>query len=201
MLGTPSHRLRCRAVAAAVALLGSGCALHYEPTLSDHAIMPDYSPDELRALAGRAVKVEVHGNPFAIAQPAFDGQIAANMNDSAAAPAHFVAFRESSIAPRYRVVWNFSPPVTSVAPNAICQGSAEEPSKAGVPIDAYAAFCRDNEALSSVRGRLYYTDTPNSVEFLSLIDQMTAELFPKNVTGLRRSGDARLGAPVSSPRR
>jgi hypothetical protein len=99
----------------------------------------------------------------------------------------------------YRVVWNFAPPRESIAPNAICQGKYEEASKVGMPIDAYAAFCRDGQALSSVRGRLYYTDTQNSLEFLSLVDAMTAELFPTDPTGPRRSGDTRLGRPSSHP--
>jgi hypothetical protein len=176
-----------------------GCVTRYEPVLSDRAITPAYSVPEAQGLAGRTVKVEVHGNPFATRPPAFAGQVAANMNQSAAAPAHFAAYTPSDTTTPYRVVWNFTPPRRSIAPNEICQGKYFEPSQAGMPIDAYAAFCRGSEALSSVRGRLYYTDTQNSLEFLDLVVAMTAQLFPTEVSGPRRSGDTRLGKPQSHP--
>jgi hypothetical protein len=176
-----------------------GCVTRYEPVLSDHAIMLGYSVPEVRGLANRTVKVEVYGNPFATLPQAFAGQVAANMNQSAAAPAHFAAHAAHDAATAYRVVWDFAPSRGSIAPNAICQGKHVEPGQAGIPIDAYAAFCRGGEALSSVRGRLYYTDTQNSLEFLNLVDAMTAQLFPTEVTGPRRSGDARLGKPQSHP--
>jgi hypothetical protein len=186
------------ALAAMVATLAStGCTSRYTPVLSDHALMPGYSADEVRRLTGHAVKVEVYGNPFIVPPHAFDGQVASNMNQSAAAPAHFVADPEGNAIADYRVVWNFSPPQGSIAPNAICQGKYVKTLKPGMPIDAYAAFCRNREALSSVRGRLYYTDTPNSVEFLTLVDAMTTQLFPRDATGLRRPGDARLGDPLT----
>ena len=177
----------------------AGCAIRYEPELSDRAVMPGYSVAEVLSLADRTLKVEVYGNPFAAAPQAFEGQVAANMNQSAAAPAHFAAHATSSAETPYRIVWNFAPPRQSVAPNAICQGQYEESTKAGMPIDAYAAFCRGGQGLSSVRGRLYYTDTQNSLEFLSLVDAMTAQLFPKDPTGPRRSGDSPLGKRVSHP--
>jgi hypothetical protein len=44
----------------ALALL-TACAAHSVPVLSDYAVMPDYAPDRLQRLAGRTVKVEVHG--------------------------------------------------------------------------------------------------------------------------------------------
>lgn len=86
-----------------------------------------------------------------------------------------------------------------MAPNAICRAKDTRTNSGGMPIDVCAAFCRDDEALSSVRGALYYADTQNSLEFLALIDAMTAKLFPADVTGLRRSGDAPLGKPTTHP--
>jgi hypothetical protein len=176
-----------------------GCGAPSVSVLSDRAVMPGYSPDELQRLAGGTVKVEVYGNPFVIPPHAFSGQVAANMNQSAAAPAHFIADPSSDPVGAYRVVWDFSPPHQSIAPNAICQGRHVEPSGPGTPIDAYAAFCREGEALSSVRGHLYYTDTPNSVEFLNFIEAMTTQLFPRDASIPRRSGDARLGSRVTHP--
>jgi len=53
---------------------------------------------------------------------------------------------------------------------------------------------RGDDELSSVRGY------PKPLEFLDLVDAMTTELFPKDVTELRRrSGGARLGKPLSRP--
>ena len=163
--------------------------------------MPGYSLAEARSLAPQSVKVEVYGSPFAVASEAFAGQVAANMSQSAAAPTHFSARARSDLAHSYRVVWNFAPPRESVAPNAVCQARNIQPRGGGMPIDVYAAFCRDGQALSSVRGALYYADTQNSLEFLALIDAMTAQLFPADDTGLRRSGDAPLGKPLSHPTR
>lgn len=186
--------------AAALAVLPStACVTQYTPVLSDHAVMPGYSIAEVKGLAGRTIKVEVYGNPFAVAQPAFAGQVASLMNQSGVAPGHFAAHASGDAAAPARVVWNFAPPPVSIAPNAICQGKYVVPDRSGVPIDAYAAFCRGGEALSSVRGSLYYADAPNSIEFLVLVDAMTTQLFPTDDTGPRRSGDARLGRPLSHP--
>ena len=188
-----------RLLIALIALPFAACATRYTPVLSDHAVMPGYSVAEVNGLAGRRIQVEVHGNPFPVPQQAFEGQVAALMDQSGVAPAHFAAHAADDPATRERVVWNFAPPRESIAPNAICQGKYVVPDKSGVPIDAYAAFCRGDEALSSVRGSLYYADAPYSLEFLILVDAMTTQLFPTDETGPRRSGDARLGRPLSHP--
>jgi hypothetical protein len=195
---SPLRRLARHGLRMALATLPLvGCVGRYDPVLSDHAVMPGYSLAEARRLSG--VKVEVYGGPFAVAPEAFAGQVASTMNQSGAAPAHFTAHGSSDAASLYRVVWNFAPPRESMAPNAICRAKGIRINSAGMPIDVCAAFCRDDEALSSVRGALYYTDTQNSLEFLALIDAMTAKLFPADATGLRRSGDAPLGRPTSHP--
>jgi hypothetical protein len=191
-------RLWTRPGAALVLLSLVACAMHYDPVLSDRAVMPGYSLADVRGLAGRPVRVEVFGNPFSVAPEAFAGQVAANMNQSDAAPVHFAAHVAGDAGSSYRVVWNFAPPRESVAPNEICRTSSVSPS-AGAPIDAYAAFCHGADALTSVRGRLYYADTQNSVEFLHLVDAMTAQLFPVEIVGTRRSGDTRLARPMSHP--
>jgi hypothetical protein len=185
------------ATVAAAPLLG--CSIQYTPVVSDLAVMPGYSAADVRNLAGRAVRVEVYGNPFGLPALAFSGQVAANMNQSASASAHFAAQPSSGDETPYRVVWDFAPPREGSTPNAICRAKSVESSRTGTPIDAYAAFCRGGEALSSVRGRLYYTDTQNSLEFLNFIGVMTAQLFPTDPPGFRRSGDARLGRRLSNP--
>jgi hypothetical protein len=47
----------------------AGCAIRYEPELSDPAVMPGYSVAEVLSLAYRTLKVEVYGNPFAATPP------------------------------------------------------------------------------------------------------------------------------------
>jgi hypothetical protein len=192
--GRPARRF----LAALLALAAPACDIQYTPSLSDHAIMPDYSLAVRQSLAGHTVMVEVHGNPFAVPPQAFAGQVAANMNQSGAAPARFTGAPSTATTP-YRVVWNFAPPHESIAPNAICRGQDTRSNEIGESIDAYAAFCRGDVALSSVRGRLYYTETQNSIAFLRLVDTMTAQLFPTDPTGLRRPGGARLGERLSHP--
>ena len=95
------------------------------------------------------VRLPFRSHVPAVAPDAFAGQVASTMNQSAAAPAHFAAHAAQGVASAYRVVWNFSPPRESIAPNAICQGKYVEPTKPGVPIDVYAAFCRDSVPLRS----------------------------------------------------
>jgi hypothetical protein len=187
---------RSRAVAAAIAGLPlAGCAMQYDPVLSDRAVMPGYSVSDIRALAGRTIKVDVYGDPFAAAPYAFAGQVASNMNQSSAAPGHFTAHPATDPTAPYRVVWNFSPPRESVAPNQICRTKSVPPNNGRTPIDVAAAFCYGEQALTSVRGSLYYTGTQNSIEFLRLVDAVTTQLFPVEIDAPRRSGDSRLGKP------
>lgn len=190
-----SFRHRGVIMAALVLPTVAACAPQYDPVLSDVAVMPAYSIDEVHALADRSVRVEVYGDPFSVATDAFAGQVAANMNQANAAPAHFSAHAGNDARRAYHVVWNFSPPRESLAPNQVCRTTSAPPGAGGTPIDAYAAFCYGGDALTSVRGRLYYTDTQNSVEFLHLVDAMTEQLFPTEVRGPLRSGDSRLGRP------
>jgi hypothetical protein len=39
----------------------AGCAIRYEPELSDRAVMPGYSGAQVLSLADRTLKVEVYG--------------------------------------------------------------------------------------------------------------------------------------------
>jgi hypothetical protein len=196
----PRRTARWSALLTALTLLPlSACATRYDPVLSDRALMPDYSVAEVQGMAHHTVNVEVYGNPFDVTPQAFAGQVAANMNQNDVAPAHFAAQVASNTAKPYRVVWNFAPPSTGVTPNAICEARFVRPDSRGAPIDAYVAYCRGRVALSSVRGRLYYTDSDNSLEFLSLVDAMTTALFPPSASGQRRSGDTTLGKPLSHP--
>jgi len=186
-------------MAAVLTVSMMGCVGLDEPLLSDRAVMPGYSVTKVQGLAGHTITIEVYGNPFSVPPQAFDGQIAANMNQSAAAPMRFAAHAPGDTAEPYHVVWNFTPPQESIAPNAICRADFVQSNSSGTPIEAYAAFCLGREALSSVRGHLYYADTQNSLEFLRFVDAMTTELFPTEGIGQRRSGDAKLGKPVSHP--
>ena len=94
----PAERLMSRhaLLVLLMALPLVGCVGRYDPVLTDQALMPGYSLAEARSLVG--VKVEVYGNPFAVAPEAFAGQVASTMNQSAAAPARFTAHGPSAAA-------------------------------------------------------------------------------------------------------
>jgi hypothetical protein len=51
----------------------------------------------------------------------------------------------------------------------------------------------------SARVKLYYTETQNSIEFMTLVASMTAKLFPADPPRFRRSGEARLAEPPPKP--
>jgi hypothetical protein len=91
----------------------------------------------------------------------------------------------------YRVVWDFAPR-RGRAPDQICAASGAAGERPSRPIDAQAALCRDGKALTAVRARLYYADTPNSLEFIALVDDATRALFPARPPAVRRAGAARL---------
>lgn len=180
----------------------AACDVVYQPILSDYAVMPEYSAAVVeRAVPNRDLKVEVHGSPFNVPPAAFAGQVAAQMNQSSVVETHFTTNPGYSALPPYRIVWNFAPPRTSIAPNAICAGRYDNLEEIGSdpPIDAYGAFCRGDAALTSARIRIYYTDTQNSIEFMDVVASMTAKLFPTEPPRLRRSGDARLAEPPPKP--
>jgi hypothetical protein len=170
----------------------AGCAAAPVRTMSDYAVMPDYSSDLIEGLRDRPIKVEVRGDPFQLSAEAFAGQIAAAMSDVKDAPAlTFSSHDAPDLAPGYRVVWDFAAP-RGPAPDELCAAVLAPPERAPLPIDAYAALCRDDKALTAVRARLYYTDTPNSLEFIALVDATTRALFPDRPPLVRRVGAARL---------
>ena len=180
----------------------AGCDVAYEPALSDYAVMPAYSAAVVeRAVLNHDLEVEVYGNPFDISPTAFAGQVAAQMNQASVVQTHFTSQPGDSALPPYRVVWDFAPPRISIPPNAVCKVPHTDPEKIGGtrPIDAYAAFCRGDAALTSARVRLYYTETQNSIEFMTLVASMTAKLFPAEPPRFRRSGEVRLAEPPPKP--
>src|SRR6185295_4968236 len=129
-------------LAAVLSVIGlSACATaQLVSALSDYAVMPAYSAEELqRAVANRSLPVLVHGR-----SPADD--IAAGMNRSGAlGSVQFRATASDNPGNRYRVVWNFAPPVESIAPNEICAAAPADGRRAGPSVDAYAAFCRGDQ--------------------------------------------------------
>ncbi|MBV8168544.1 MAG: hypothetical protein JO021_17245 [Alphaproteobacteria bacterium] len=184
-----------RGLLALTLLLGGwlvGCAPGPVRTMSEHAVMPDYSNDVVEALRDHPVKVEVRGDPFGLPAGAFAGQIAAAMSDVRDMPALAFSSRDlPDLAPGYRVVWDFAAR-RGPAPDELCGAATPPIERPALPIDAYAVLCRDDKALSAVRVRLYYTDTPNSLEFIALVDAATRALFPDRPPAFRRVGTSRL---------
>jgi len=168
--------------------------------LSEYAVTPDYSRALLDdALRGRAVRVEVVGNPFDLPPAAFAGQIAAAMTDAHAYDVGFVGrdadAPSSGLVRDFKVVWDFAPP-GALAPDEICGVRDRGGARAKLPIDAYVALCRDGKALTALRAKLYYTDTQNSLEFIGLVDDATRALFPTQLPAYRHPGDARVAPQV-----
>jgi hypothetical protein len=178
-----------------LALALAACAPAPVAVLSDYAVTPEFSRDLLdRELPGRVVRVVVHGDPFGLPGAAFAGQVAAEMNQAGAVEARFATRADNDFAPGWTVVWNFAPP-QALAPDAVCAGPADG-APAHLPIDGYVALCRAGKALTAVRARLYYADTPNSVEFIALVDDATRALFPRDLPAFRRPGDATIAPQV-----
>lgn len=181
---------------ALLAILVVGCQPSPVRVLSEYAVTPDYSRQQLDDdLTGRAVKVEVFGNPFDVPPAAFSGQIAAEMTEAHVFDARFVGRDGEPGVSGYAVVWDFAPP-RALAPDEICAERAPRGDRAPLPIDAYVALCRAGKALTAVRAKLYYTGTQNSLEFIGLVDDAAHALFPSQLPALRRPGDARIAPQV-----
>jgi hypothetical protein len=170
----------------------AGCAPAPVAMMSDYAVMPGYSSALVATLRDRPIKVEVRGDPFGLPAEAFAGQIAATMSDVQDAPALLFASHDApDLVPGYRVVWDFAAR-RGLAPDELCGAAAPPADREALPIDAYAALCREDKALTAVRARLYYTDTPGSLEFIALVDATTRALFPGRPPAVRRVGAAPL---------
>lgn len=178
------------------ATLAAACAPVPVRLLSDYAVTPGYARDEVEAaLRGQVVRVTVQGDPFGLSPEAFAGQVAASMEDAGAIEAGFASRDGTPTLAGWAVIWRFAPP-RALAPDAICAGGSVGGSGRARPIDAYVALCRDGRALTAVRARLHYTDTPGSLEFIALVDETTRALFPVRPPVFRRAGGARLAPQV-----
>lgn len=176
-------------------LAAAACAPVPVRVLSDYAVMADYARGEVEAaLRGQVVRVAVQGDPFGLPPEAFAGQVAASMTDSGAIDAGFASHDAAVTLAGWSVVWRFAPP-RALAPDEICGGGSDGPGGRARPVDAYVALCREGRALTAVRARLHYTDTPGSLEFIALVDDATRALFPARPPVFRRAGGARLAPP------
>jgi hypothetical protein len=171
--------------------------------LSDYAVMPAYSAEEVqKATAERTIPIVVQGRPSHWTRTALEADVAAGMNGSSALRGvQFQAAPADSPGQRYRVVWKFAPPVESLPPNEICARAHDDYNPERLLIEAYAAFCRGDKALSSVRGRLLAAEGQDAATLAKLVRAMTAALFPADPPSYRRSGDARLIEARSPSRR
>lgn len=188
----PARLVRCFCVARLALGLSALAGCTPVPILSEYAVTPEYSLDLLDAeVRGHDLKVEVHGSPFGVAPEAFAGQLAAEMNQAQAFAVNFTSHDTGKMAPGFKVVWDFAP-AHELTPDEVCSSTDSDSAAASLPIDAYAALCRENKALSAVRAKLFYTGTQNSIEFIGLVDDVTRALFPTKLPAFRRLGDARV---------
>jgi hypothetical protein len=176
------------ALAAAYVSLG-GCSQIV--IVSDPVTHPNYVKDEeLYAARNGAIRVEVDGDTFGLPREQFADLVVDRMR--ASYYRHDMFTREASRAtdPRYKIVmmFNADPAVSGNNLCAAAQPFAPVPRPKGERSVLLAAFCGGTLALSENSGwvALSGVDDPN---FVRLVDQVTATLFPKTDIRYTSGGD------------
>lgn len=164
-------------IIAAAALVLAGCG-----GISAHPRLPatSYAYQAAQYVGhGRALPIEVQGNPFAAPRDGFAADVAASMQGHARGTApKFVPAADGAGGP-YRVVIAFSPQ-NVVRHGDLCEGTMPT----GVPgpgetLEAVAEFCQGSRMLSASAGTAPMMAGPDTPEFQTLMARLTASLFPR----------------------
>ncbi len=147
-----------------------------------------YDPAEFRyAAQDKALRTEIHGNPFETEDGAFREAVSAAMQ-----PGHWgfdVIFTprtrltdqpDERARSEYFVAVTFDTNLDDGP--ALCAGetdSSDGASTAEGIVDARMAFCRDGQLLSTTRGVVQGVAGPADGRFVTMIARMTRELFPQ----------------------
>lgn len=162
--------------------------------LTQQEISPSYKSGEFAyAGADRDMKVVVVGNPFGGDQETFGRTVTGYMQGNHWGPrTNFTTAPGASARNSYRVVMLFDPPKTLVGMR-LCrvEGSALPTVRTGDEIILFAAFCRGNESMTEIKGRIAGATGPEDPVFGYLIGQVTNALFPPD----RRFEDDHGGCP------
>jgi hypothetical protein len=149
--------------------------------LTQQEISPSYKSGEFAyAGADRDMKVVVVGNPFGGDQEAFGRAVTGYMQGNHWGPrTNFTTAPGASARNIYRVIMLFDPPKTLVGMR-LCRetASALPTERTGQKIVVFAAFCRGNETMTEIKGRIREATGSEDPAFGDLIAQVTNALFP-----------------------
>jgi hypothetical protein len=162
-----------------VAVLAGGCAGNVR--LTQQEISPVYTASEFSyAGADRDLRVDIVGNPFGGDQRQFDSIITGYMQGSHwGPPTHFTTTPNSSAREAYRVVMLFDPPSTFPGIRICREKPQDLPTQADASkIILFSAFCRGNESLTEIKGRIEAASGPDDPKFGDLVASVTNGLFP-----------------------
>lgn len=127
------------------------------------------------------ILVEVHGNPFTLADHEFRALIADGLSNKVVGRVvRFTAQRDQAPHPDARVVVAFDAPENFDAQDLCAGGPVPVAAQSGERIAIIASFCHDAKILSSVRGWVVRGDGPDDKRFRRLLGQVARELFPES---------------------
>lgn len=149
--------------------------------LTQQEISPVYKASEFaHAGAGRDLRVVVAGNPFGGDQAEFNGAVTGYMQGNHwGQPTNFTTAPGETARETYHVVMLFNPPKTFSGMKLCREKPADLPSgtrENGIVL--FAAFCRRNESLTEIKGRIDGATGPGDPIFGDLVAQVTNGLFP-----------------------
>jgi len=156
--------------------------------LSHQNVNVAYSPGEFAyAGAGRDLRVEVVGNPFAGDAAAFAAAVTDAMRGQHwGQPANFTTTPGENARRDYRVMMLFNPPVSLNAMRLCRDDAATLPTEAtGDGIALFGAFCLGDKELTAIKGHVAGAAGPQDPAFRSLVGQVTRALFPPERDRLR----------------
>lgn len=185
--------MRSALMVTAILFILSACAAS-GVRLTQQEVSPSYKAGEFAyAGGGRDMRVMVVGNPFDGDQASFGKAVTDYMQGNHWGPrTHFTTMPGSSAREVYRVVMLFQPPRTLVGMRLCREEALSLPSESGGgEIVLFAAFCRGNESLTEIKGRIKEASGPGDPNFGDLVAQVTNALFPPD----RRFEDDHGGCP------
>lgn len=125
--------------------------------------------------------IEIHGNPFALADSEFHALAADGLSNKVIGRVvRFTAQRELAQHPGARVVMAFDAPESFDAQDLCEDRPVPTATRSGGRITVVAAFCHDGKILSSVRGWVARGGGPGDKRFASLLAQVARDLFPES---------------------
>lgn len=172
--------MRIATAAAALGLLASaGCTT---VGIIDYVqVRPGYRPQHFAyAAAGRDLKTDVEGNPFAMPQEAFAAAVTDAMQRAHFGPATtFTTTPGETARLNYRVRLLFNGPAASTGA-AVCAGepAGVAPSPEAGAVRLLAAFCNGERPLTYLSARIGGIPDAHDPAFRDFMRQVTVTLFP-----------------------